>query len=139
MTTPFHNPQVAAHFAAYPAAVRKKMLSLRELIFDVAVQSPEIGELEEALKWGEPAYLTAQTKSGSTIRIDWKAKSPEQLAVYFNCNTNLVESFKSLFPNDFQFEGQRALLMKVKYPLPKKELSFCISAALLYHTKKKIG
>ena len=137
MTTPFQNPQVAAHFAAYPAAVKKKMLSLRELIFEVAAQSPAIGELDETLKWGEPAYLTAQSKSGSTVRIDWKPKAPEQLAVYFNCNTNLVESFKSLFPNDFEFEGQRALLMKVNEPLPKKELSFCIAASLSYHLKKK--
>jgi hypothetical protein len=72
-----------------------------------------------------------------SVRIDWKAKSPEQLAVYFNCNTNLVESFKSLFLQDFEFEGQRALLMKVKDPLPKKELSFCIAASLTYHLKKR--
>ncbi len=137
MTTPLHNPQVAAHFAAYPASVKKKMLSLRELIFDVAAQSPAIGELEETLKWGEPAYLTAQSKSGSTVRIDWKPKAPEQLAVYFNCNTNLVESFKSLLPKDFEFEGQRALLMKLSEPLPKKELSYCIAASLTYHLHKK--
>ena len=63
MPTPFEDPQVAAHFAAYPAAVKKKMLSLRELIFEVAAQSPAMGALEETLKWGEPAYLTAQSKS----------------------------------------------------------------------------
>ncbi len=137
MNTPFQNPQVAAHFDAYPCAVKKKMLALRELIFEVAKQSESIGELRETLKWNEPAYLTTQSKSGSTVRIDWRAKSPEMLAIYFNCNTNLVESFKSLFPNDFEFEGRRALLMKVNEPLPKKELSFCIAASLSYHLKRK--
>lgn len=113
------------------------MLALRELIFEVAAQSPHIGELEETLKWGEPAYLTTQSKSGSTLRIDWKSKAPEKIALYFNCKTNLVEIFKSMFPKDFEFEGQRALMIKVSEPLPKKEMSFCIEAALTYHLMSK--
>ncbi len=137
MSTPFLEPQVAAHFDRYPAAVKKKMLALRELIFDVSAHSPEIGALQEALKWGEPAYLTAQTKSGSTVRMDWKAKSPEQIAIYFNCNTTLVDGFRSIFPKEFEFEGNRALLLKLNAPLPKKELSMCIAASLTYHLDKK--
>lgn len=132
---PFVETQVAAHFDHYPAAVKKKMLALRELMFDVAEQSPGVGELQEMLKWGEPAYLTSQTKSGSTVRIDWKAKAPEKIAVYFNCNTTLVDSFRSMFPNEFEFEGDRAILLKLSEPLPKKESSMCIHAALTYHRK----
>lgn len=112
------------------------MLSLRELIFSVAAQSPRVGELQETLKWSEPAYLTAQTKSGSTVRMDWKPKSPEKIAVYFNCNTTLVDSFRSLFPKDFEFEGNRAIVLRANQRLPKKELSFCIAASLTYHLKK---
>ena len=113
------------------------MLSLRELIFDLAAQSPEIGSLQETLKWGEPAYLTEQTKSGSTVRMDWKPKSPEKIAIFFNCNTTLVDSFRRMFPNDFEYEDNRAILLQVDRPLPKKELSFCISASLTYHLHKK--
>nr|WP_249661101.1 DUF1801 domain-containing protein [Variovorax sp. PCZ-1] len=112
------------------------MLALRELIFDVAAHSLEIGELQETLKWGEPAYLTALTKSGSTVRMDWKAKSPEHIGIYFNCNTMLVDSFRSMFPREFEFEGHRAILLNVKAPLPKKELSMCIQAALTYKLMK---
>jgi Domain of unknown function (DU1801) len=136
MSTPFQNPQVAAHFAAYPSGVQKKMLALRELVLEVAAQSPEIGALQETLKWGEPAYLTPQSKSGSTLRMDWKPKAPEKIALYFNCQTTLVETFRSLFPNDFEFEGQRALLMPWRQPLSKQELRLCIHAALTYHLNK---
>ena len=134
--TPFQSPQVAAHFDRYPAAVKKKMLALRELVFAVASQTPAIGELQETLKWGEPAYLTSQTGSGSTLRMDWKPKAPPQLALYFNCRTDLVDTFKSLFPDDFAYEGNRAMLIKLSDPLPKKELSFCIAASLTYHVNK---
>ena len=137
MNTSFLEPQVAAHFDRYPAAVKKKMLNLRELIFDVAAQSPEIGSLQETLKWGEPAYLTAQTKSGSTVRMDWKAKAPEKIAIYFNCNTTLVDSFRGMFPNDFEFEGNRVLVLRADQPLPKKELSICVKASLTYHLRNK--
>jgi hypothetical protein len=135
--TPFQSPQVAAHFDRYPAAVKKKMLALRELVFAVAAQTPSIGELQETLKWGEPAYLTLQTGRGSTLRMDWKPKAPEQLAMYFNCRTDLIDTFKSLFPKDFEYEGNRAIILKLSDPLLKKELSFCIAASLTYHLKKK--
>jgi hypothetical protein len=135
--TPFQSPQVAAHFDRYPAVAKKKMLALRELVFAVAAQTPAIGALQETLKWGEPAYLTPQTHSGSTVRMDWKPKAPEQLAVYFNCNTSLVDTFKSLFPKDFEYEGNRAIILKLSEPLPKKELHFCIAASLTYHLNKK--
>ena len=45
-------------------------MKLRQLIFDVAAKTKDVGQLEETLKWGEPAYLTSESKSGSLIRID---------------------------------------------------------------------
>ena len=51
---------------------------------------------EETLKWGEPSYLV---KNGSTIRIDWKSKTPDQYAMYFKCTSKLVPVFRSLFKN----------------------------------------
>ena len=68
---PFSNPAVEAHFSSYPATVRKKMLAIRELVFETAAKTKGVGELQETLKWGEPAYVTAETKSGSTLRMDW--------------------------------------------------------------------
>jgi hypothetical protein len=65
-------PGACAGFrGTYPSGIRKQLLVLRELIFAAAQASKGVGELEETLKWGEPAYVTAQSKSGSTVRIDW--------------------------------------------------------------------
>jgi hypothetical protein len=132
----FSNQAVAQVFATYPPEMRRCLLTLRELIFDTAASTPGVGELDEALRWGEPAYLTP-SKSGSTIRINWKRSSPSRYAVCFNCHTNLVETFRMLFPDDFTFEGNRAIVFHQAEALPGDTLAFCIAAALTYHLDKR--
>lgn len=134
---PFTDSNVKAHFGTYPPHVKKKLLSLRELVFKVASATEGVGEIQETLKWGEPAYVTAQTQSGSTIRMDWKSKNPEQFSLYFNCQTTLVDTFRTLFKDDFTFEGNRALVFKISEELPMDALAFCIGASLTYHSQKK--
>jgi hypothetical protein len=129
------DPAVQAVFDSYPPALRKKLLTLRQLILDTATSTEGVGTLNETLKWGEPAYVTAQSKSGSTVRIDRKKKS-DSYAIYFNCNTTLVDTFRSLFPHSFSFEGNRALVFDVGDALPTEDLAFCIAMALTYHQKK---
>jgi hypothetical protein len=135
---PFKNAAVEAKFESYPPAVRRKLLALRELVFQTARAHPEVGEIEETLKWGEPAYVTSNG-AGSTVRMDWKAKEPDQYAMYFHCQTNLVETFRTLFPCDFEFQGNRALVFKVGGRIPKDAVAFCISASLTYHLRKKMA
>ncbi len=129
------NLEVESIFNKYPSPVRQKMLVLRKMIIDTAKDSPEIHTIEETLKWGEPSYLT---KIGSTIRIDWKSKSPDQYAVYFQCTSRLVETFKTIFKNTFQFDGKRAIVFKLNEEIPSEELSNCIRAALAYHKVKHL-
>lgn len=62
----FADPAVAAVFAAYPAGMRKRLLALRALVLDVAAKTEGVGPLTETLKWGQPSYLTDETKSGTT-------------------------------------------------------------------------
>ncbi len=135
--TPFSNAAVASVYRAYPPALRKHMMVLREMVLATAAGIEGVGEIEESLKWGEPAYLTTRSKSGSTIRIDWKPARPTEYAVHFNCQTTLVETFRTLFPNELHFEGNRALLLKIGSPLPRDALRFCITAALTYHLRKR--
>lgn len=135
MKTPFANAEVAKVFEGYPAPARKKLLALRELIFRTAAATPGVGELEETLKWGEPAYLTSQSKSGSTVRIAWKKARPDEYAMYFNCQTTLVDTFRTLFPNALVFEGNRAILLKTTESIPTDSVAFCVTAALTYHRK----
>jgi hypothetical protein len=135
---PFLNAEVAAKFDAYPPDVRPKLLALRELVFQVAATAQGVGEIEESLKWGEPAYAT-RNKSSSAVRMDWKKKDPDHYAMYFNCQTNLVESFRTLFPDDFRFEGNRALVFSLDDKVPQDSLAMCIAASLTYHLKKRGG
>jgi len=83
------------------------------------------------------AHLTSQSSSGSTIRIDSKAREPSRYAMYFNCQTDFVETFRTLFPNDFRFEGNRALVLERDAALPRDWLALCIAAALTYHRRRR--
>ena len=114
------------------------MLALRELVFTMAAGTDGVGPLEETLKWGEPAYLTRASKSGSTIRMDWKSRNPNVCALYFNCQTDLVERFRTVFGDALGFEGNRAVLLPVSGPLPEVMLRSCIAAALTYHRDKML-
>ena len=133
MTTAFRDPAVARVFEAYPAPLRARLLALRELIFETAAATEGVGALDETLKWGEPAYLTTASKSGSTVRIDRKKASASQYAIYFNCRTGLVDTFRTLFPTGLRFEGNRAIVLDAGEPVPTDALAFCIAAALTYH------
>ncbi len=133
---PFASSAVAKIFDSYPLSVRPRLLALRDLIFATAAETDGVGELEETLKWGEPAYLTSQSKSGSTIRIAWKKSMPTQYAMYFNCQTTLIEMFRISFAGDFRFEGNRAIVFDIADTPPIDALGLCIAAALTYHRAK---
>lgn len=128
------SPEVEKVFHNYPDWVRMKLFSLRQLIFEVAMEIEGLEKIEETLKWGEPSYLV---KKGSTIRIDWKEKKPDQYAIYFKCTSKLVPTFKTVYPNKFHFEGNRAIVFKMIDKLPVTELKKCIKAGLTYHEVKQ--
>jgi hypothetical protein len=127
------NPQVDEVFASYPDMVRGKMQFLRALVIETAEETESLNELEETLKWGEPSFVT---KSGSTLRMDWKEKSPDQYAMYFQCTSRLVHTFKTLFDEKFHFEGNRAIVFQLNQEIPVLELKACIKATFLYHKVK---
>lgn len=127
--------KVRSVFDNYPDAIRQKMLKLRELVIETAKETDEILKLEETLKWGEPSYIT---KMGSTLRMDWKPKAPNQYALYFKCTSRLVETFKIQFGNQFTYEGNRAIVFQLNDKIPKVALKHCIKAALTYHKVKQL-
>jgi len=132
--TKIENPKVADVFENYPKSVQKQMLRLRKLVWQVAKEL-ELDDLEETLKWGEPSYLT---KHGSTVRMDWKKKKPDQYAMYFKCTSKLVRTFKVIYPKTFTYETTRAIAFKLDDKVPTKELKHCISLALRYHKVKHL-
>ncbi len=131
------NAEVAAVFESYPPKFRRKLMALRRLILRTAESTEGVGEIEETLKWGEPAYVTSQSKSGSTVRIGWKKSAPAQYSIYFHCQTHLVDTFRELFPDEFRFDGKRSIVFEEDDLVPTQPLSICIATALTYHRNKK--
>ena len=129
------SPEVASILRSYPKPVKKKLLFLRDLIIETASVIGEISKIEETLKWGEPSYLA---KNGSTIRIDWKERNPNQYAMYFHCKTKLVDTYRELYKDIFKFEGNRAIVFTMQSRIPVKELKHCIELPLTYHSRKHL-
>lgn len=126
-------PQVKEKFQQYPPEVRGKLELLREIILQTGSELPDIHSVEETLKWGEPSYVT---KSGTTIRIDWKPQNPSQYALYVNCNSSIIPTIKMVYGEVFKYEKNRAIVFDLEEKLPLKELKKCVEVALTYHKIK---
>jgi Domain of unknown function (DU1801) len=131
------DPAVDAVFGAYPKPLKARLLALRRLILDTAAATKGVGALQETLRWGQPSYLTATTKSGSTIRIDRVKASVNQYAVYFHCQTDLVATFRELYPKELTTAGNRAIIFSADDDIPEAALRHCLGLALTYHLRKR--
>ncbi|WP_166424286.1 DUF1801 domain-containing protein [Paraglaciecola sp. 20A4] len=123
---------IQAVLAGYPQQAISQFLSIQNLIFSLA-NINKLNPVEETLKWGEPSY---KVKGGSAIRIDWKAKDPSFIKVYFHCQTILLSTFKEIYPNDFIYEGNRAIAIPLTSKIELTPLGHCLTLALKYHTLK---
>ncbi len=125
---------VKKHFDDYPAEARLRLEALRELLFDVA-KDLDINNIEETLKWGEPSY---SVKTGSPIRMDWKIKTPRNYYLYFHCQTKLVDTFRELYRQELEFQGNRAIVFDISKPLPEQAVKTCLEMALTYQQRKHL-
>ncbi len=133
---PFQDLHVKARFEALPEPARTGLLRLRRLIFQVARELPEVGRLEETLKWGQPAYLTPDTKSGSTIRLGLPKTGG--FAIYTHCQTSLISDFRGIFRDHFEYEGNRAVHFRDADAIQPEKVRMLISRALTYHLKTSV-
>lgn len=135
----FNDPNVKAVFDGYPRAVREPLLALRELIFEVADKADDVGEIEETLKWGQPSYLPKTPRTGTTVRIHTMKSPDDGYAMFFHCQTGLVDGFRSRYGDELTFEGNRAVVFPKGERVPKAALKHCVEDALTYHARKKRG
>lgn len=127
-------PAIADAFARYPDATREQLLRLRDVILETAAGLPGVGALEETLKWGQVSYLTSQSGSGTTIRIDHDRLSGRP-ALYVNCKTDLVSRYRTLYPEAFNYQGDRAVVLAAE--ADTDALRHVVALALTYHATKK--
>ncbi len=121
---------VAAAFDKIPERPRDALLAARACIL-AAAEARQVGPVTETLRWGEPAYLTEKSKSGSTIRLGLENGRP---AAFFICTTSLVDGFRSDFPDAFEYVGNRALILS--HLFDANALGICLGRALTYHRDK---
>lgn len=133
----FADGRVERAFRAFDRPARDHLLRIRDLIFATAASTPGVGTLEETLKWGQPAYLTPETKSGSTVRLGVPKSTVYDCAMFVHCQSQLAERFEDQYPGLFAFEGQRALLFRSDDPIPTHALGHCIAMALTYHKRRR--
>ena len=131
----FSNQDVRSAFDAMPEPARAALLHIRDLIFATAAATEAVGPLEETLKWGQPAYLTPATRSGSTIRLGIPKSNEHDAALFDHCQTDLTRRFEAHYPGLFAYEGTRALLFEADKPIPEAPLRHCIAMALTYHRR----
>ena len=121
-----------SNLATLDPALAAQFAQLRQLIMDTAAALPQIGALEESLKWGEPSYTPRKKNTGSSVRI--AQRKDGRVALHFICHTGLIDEFRDLYPQ-LNFEGKRGIIVDMAKPLPEEELRHCIAKALTYFLK----
>lgn len=129
------NPSVDDKINAYPASIAQHLLALRQAVFDVAKSIEDTDELVEILKWNEASYTCRRR---STVPLDWKPPNPERCAMCCNCSTRLIKTFRVMYPEEFTFQGNRALLFNVNKRPSMDAVRHCIHSALRYHELNKL-
>lgn len=118
----------------YPDKIRDRLLEIRELVHQVANEREEIGPLTETLKWSQPSFLTEASGSGTTVRMD--KHTDNEIAIFFHCQTTLVETFRDLLP-ELKYSKNRAIIFNANEPLPVGEIKMCLEMALTYKLDKR--
>ena len=131
---PFASAEVEACFASFPEPTRARLLTLRALIFKTAAATPGVAAVEETLKWGQPSYRADKGMS-SPIRLGVPKEGG--YAIYAHCQTSIVPDFRTRFPEDFTYEGTRAVHFGADDLPDAGKLSTLIRHALTYHRKTR--
>ncbi|WP_264211918.1 DUF1801 domain-containing protein [Leisingera thetidis] len=133
MTPPFASREVEAAFDFPDRQARAGLLALRRLIFDTAAQTPEAGRIEESLRWGQPSYLTPESKTGSTLRLG--VPKDARFALFVHCQSRLIPEFAAAFPAWDRFEGTRAVLFNDPRDVEPIRHGWLIRRALTYRIR----
>jgi hypothetical protein len=128
---PFQTLKVKAAYDAFGQKQQGIALMLRDLVFDVARDTPEAGEIAETLKWGQPSFITPKTESGSTLRIG--VTKAGDTGLYAHCGTSIISDYAATFPGDDRIDGNRGVLFSTADDIAKDRLRHLIRHGLTYH------
>ncbi|WP_170372949.1 DUF1801 domain-containing protein [Ruegeria arenilitoris] len=125
---PFDDPKVASAYEAFATDTKSGALALRDLVFATAQELQPAVLVTEALRWGQPAYLSPK---GTTIRLGGHTSA--RFALFVHCQTRLIGEFTSAFPDADRIEGNRAILFDGIEQIDPVRHEWLIARALTYH------
>ena len=128
--------EIAAVFDKAPDRARARLVEMRAAIYQAA-EAADVSPLQETLKWGEPAYLPQKPRVGTTLRIGWSPKRPDEVSLYVPCQTTLVDVYRARFPDEFRYEGNRGVHLSAAGPYAEAAFEQLASLALTYHRDKR--
>ena len=124
-------------FDAMSPGRRDIALALRALVYDTARRTPGVGKVKETMRWQQPSYVTSETGSGSTIRIDRVKESQQSVALFFHCQSGLVGAFRQRYGEKFTYGGERCLVFERAADIDEEAVRHCLALALTHHLRKR--
>ncbi|MGJ8625409.1 MAG: hypothetical protein ACSHXB_00505 [Sulfitobacter sp.] len=124
-----------ARISDWPEAAQHAILHCRTMFHDIATKA-DVGALDEALKWGQPSWRPVKPRTGSTLRMDWNPKFPNQMSLFVDCKTDLAARMQDLYPDLPANDGQRHLAISLDAPLPEQALAHLADMTFTYHRSK---
>ncbi|MEM1235503.1 MAG: DUF1801 domain-containing protein [Pseudomonadota bacterium] len=119
-----------------PLAARSILLEIRELVLQEA-KAPDVGMVDECLKWGQPSYVTHHPKTGTTLRL--ACTKDGEPALFTHCQSGVMDAFRALAPASIRIEGNRAAILDPAKPVPSEAVRHLIRMALTYHLQPKLS
>ena len=127
-------PAISKVIDACVPDVQTGLYHLRQLILTCAARLPAIGPVTEALRWGQPAFLTLETGAAASLRI---GPVPDGFALFVHCQTNLIAAFLSGPGAGFRTQGSRAVLFHGPDDIIDAPLTLLVGSTLTYRQRKK--
>lgn len=123
-------------FASWSEPAQKAAWDCRTLFHDIAAENA-LGALDESLKWGQPSWRPKRLRTGSTLRMSWSPASPDRLALFVDCKTDLAARMQEIYPDLPANDGRRALAVDLRAELPRQALAHLAQMTFTYHLKKR--
>lgn len=130
--------EILAAFEQVEPNARAVLLDIRALILETTNNSAEIGAIDETLKWGQPSYLPKKARIGSTLRL-WVDKDDGHPTLFVNCQTDLLDQIREIYPSQFRYGGARAVSLCGTLADVRAPVSHIILLVLTYHIRKARG
>ena len=101
--------KIAAAWVDFLPKERALAEALRTEIFEVAADTPGVGRLTEALRWGQAAYLTEETGAGTTLRL--ARPKAGGVGLYVHCQSQVIAHVRLVHDEGLTWDGTRGLLL----------------------------